>query len=155
LRRWSFGKQEQSPGDSIQLGGDVSLFNAREFPYFLPDADLRVEREFPGASHEVWLSGRIDIESAPELGKLLLNRLRLPACRRLTVSAEHVVYIDIAGVATLLETLKTARLVGKQFVLKGLRDRPLYLFEVARLLHLFNGERESAANLDPVPTRTS
>ena len=99
-----------------------------------------MEREAPGASHDVWLSGRIDIDSAPDLREFLLQRLRLPVCRTLTLNSENIVYLDIAGVATLLEVLKAARLLGKQFVLKGLREKPRYLFEVTRLLHLFNGE---------------
>ena len=132
----------------------MNLFSARQSPDFLPDADLRVDREHPGATHEVWLSGRIDIESAPDMRKLLLDRLRLPACRTLIVDAEGVVYIDVAGIATLLEVLKAARLLEKQFVLKGLRERPRYLFEITRLLHLFNGEGESAANMGPVSTGT-
>src|ERR1700722_10691566 len=133
----------------------MSLFRARHSPDLLPDAGLRLEREHPGATHEVWLSGRIDIESAPDMGKVLQDRLRLPACRTLSVNSEGVVYIDVAGVATLLEVLKAARLLGKQFVLRGLRERPRYLFEVTRLLHLFGGEGESPANVDPVPAGTS
>jgi anti-anti-sigma factor len=136
------------------IGGDVSLFRTRHSPYSLPNAGLRLEREHPGATHEVWLSGRIDIESASDMGKLLQDKLQLPACRTLTVNSEGVVYIDVAGIATLLEVLKAARLLGKQFVLKGLRERPRYLFEVTRLLHLFDGEGESAANMGPVPART-
>ena len=132
----------------------MSLFRARQSPYFLPDADLRLESEHPGVMHEVWLSGRINIESAPDMRELLLQRLRLPACRTLTVNSEGVVYIDVAGIATLLEVLKSARLVGKQLVLKGLRERPRYLFEVTRLLHLFNGEGGAAAGTGPVPTGT-
>lgn len=81
--------------------------------------------------------------------------LRLPACRTLSVNSEGVVYIDVAGIATLLEVLKAARLLGKQFVLKGLRERPRYLFEVTQLLHLFNGEGDSAAGMGPVSARTS
>lgn len=113
-----------------------------------------MEREYPGTTHEVWISGRIDIESAPDLGRLLLDRLGLPACQRLTVNSEAVVYIDVAGVATLIEVLKTARLLGKQFLLKGLRDRPRYVFEVTRLLHLFTGEGGSAGNIGPVAAIT-
>jgi anti-anti-sigma factor len=131
----------------------VSLFSTRESPNLL-HADLRLERESPGATHELWFSGRINIASAPDLRTLLMNRLRLPACRTLTVNSEEVVYIDGAGVATLLEVLKAARLLGKQFLLKGLRERPRYLFEVTRLLHLFNGEGEAAANTGPVPAIT-
>jgi anti-anti-sigma factor len=121
----------------------VNLFSARQSPNFSPGADLRLEREQPGATHELWLSGRIDIESAPDLRKLLLQRIRLAACRILAVNAEDVVYIDGAGIATLLEVLKAARLLGKQFVLKGMQERPRYLFEVTGLQHLFNGEAKT------------
>jgi anti-anti-sigma factor len=113
-----------------------------------------VDREHPGATHEVWLSGRVDIESAPDMGKLLLHRLRLPACRTLALNSEQIVYIDVAGLATLLEVLKAARLLGKQLVLRGLRERPRYLFEVTRLLHFFNGEGDNEALMGPVPART-
>jgi anti-anti-sigma factor len=132
----------------------MSLFSAKESPYFLTGAGLRLEREYPGATHEMWLSGRIDIDSAPDLRRVLLHRLGLPACRTLTVNSEYIVYIDIAGIATLLEVLKAARLLGKQLVLKGLREKPRYLFEVTRLLHLFIVEDDSAAEMDPVAART-
>jgi anti-anti-sigma factor len=102
-----------------------------------------MEREYPGAAHEVWLSGRIDIDSAPDLREVLLHRLGLPACRTLIVNAEYVGYIDIAGIATLLEVLKAARLIEKQLVIQGLREKPRYLFEVTRLLHLFTVEGDN------------
>jgi anti-anti-sigma factor len=113
-----------------------------------------MERESPGAAHEVWLSGRIDIDSAPDLRKVLLDRLRLPVCRTLTLNCEHIVYLDIAGIATLLEILKAARMLRKQFVLKGLQEKPRYLFEVTRLLHLFESEGDSAADTEANPART-
>ena len=132
----------------------MSQLSVRQPPYVLSDAGVRVVREYPGPTHELWLSGRIDIESAPDLGRLLLDRLGLPACRTLTVNSEQIVYIDVAGIATLIEVLKAAKLLEKQFLLKGLRERPRYLFEVTRLLHLFSGKDESAPGMEPVPIRT-
>jgi anti-anti-sigma regulatory factor len=38
----------------------------------------------------------------------------------------------------LVETLKAARTQGKTFHLSGLRERPRYLLETTRLLHLFD-----------------
>jgi anti-sigma B factor antagonist len=137
------------------IDGEMSLFHAKQSPQLLPGAGLRVEREEPGAAHEVWLSGRIDIDSAPDLRKVLLHRLRLPACRTLTVNSEQIAYIDSAGIATLLEVLKAARQLRKQFGLNGLRDRPRYLFEVTRLLHLFDGGGDSVTGTRPVTGRTS
>jgi len=45
--------------------------------------------------------------------------------------------VDTSGLAVLVETLKAARTVGKAFHLSGLRERPRYLLEATRLLHLF------------------
>jgi anti-anti-sigma factor len=132
----------------------VGLFRTRHPPNFLHGAGLQVEREHPGVAHEVWLSGRIDIESAPNMGELLQNRLGLPTCRTLTVNAEGVDYIDVAGIATLLEVLRSARLLGKQFLIRDLRERPRYLFEVTRLLHLFGGEGDGGPGMSPVPSGT-
>ena len=49
-----------------------------------------------------------------------------------------VIYIDTSGLAMLVEVLKFARTRGKGFSLSGLRDRPRYLLEATRLLHLFH-----------------
>jgi anti-anti-sigma factor len=50
----------------------------------------------------------------------------------------EVVYVDTSGLALLVEILKAARTQGKTFQVSGLRERPRYLLEATRLLHLFN-----------------
>lgn len=86
----------------------------------------------------VRLSGRITIDSSPGLRLLLLTRLESQSCRALIVDLSEVAYVDTSGLAMLVETLKTARNQGKTFHLSGLRERPRYLLETTRLLHLFD-----------------
>ncbi len=59
-------------------------------------------------------------------------------CQSLTVDFYDVAYIDTSGLAVLVETLKAARDQGKTFHLSRLRERPRYLLEASRLLHLFD-----------------
>jgi anti-anti-sigma factor len=86
----------------------------------------------------VTVSGRITIDSSPDLRILLLRRLGTADCDSLTVDLHDVPYMDMSGLAILLEILKAARRLNKTFHLSGLRDRPRYLLEAARLLPLFD-----------------
>jgi anti-sigma B factor antagonist len=102
------------------------------------DAGLRAVSENDGGECRVFLSGRITIDSSPDLRSLLLERLQSPSCRSLTADFCEVEYLDTSVVATLVEVLKSARARGKAFHLTGLRERPHYLLEATRLLHLFD-----------------
>jgi anti-sigma B factor antagonist len=93
-----------------------------------------------GDEWQVSLSGRITIDSSPDLRILLMRRLESPLCRILTVDLFDVVYIDTSGLAILVELLKSARSRGKAFRLRRLGERPRYLLESTRLLHLFDHE---------------
>jgi anti-sigma B factor antagonist len=95
-----------------------------------------------GPACQVSLSGRITIDSSPRLLALLLQRLRSPSCQSLSVDFYEVVYIDTSGVAMLLEILKAARAQGKTFLLTRLRERPRYLLEATRMLHLFEDSNQ-------------
>jgi anti-sigma B factor antagonist len=100
--------------------------------------DIRIVCEDLGTECQVRLSGRFTIDSSPGLRALFLQRLESSNCQALTLDFRDVTYIDTSGLATLVETLKTARIEGKSFRLRGLRERPRYLLETTRLLHLFN-----------------
>jgi len=102
-----------------------------------PEANIRAVNEQSGVCR-VWLSGRITIDSSPELRVFLLVRLQSPKCESLTVDFSEVVYIDTSGLAVLVELLKAARNTRKTFQISGLHERPRYLLETSRLLHLFH-----------------
>ena len=84
------------------------------------------------------LAGRITIDSSPELRTYLLKQLESTDCQRVSVDFYDVIYIDTSGLAMLVEVLKFARTQGKSLFLSRLRDRPRYLLEATRLLHLFH-----------------
>lgn len=106
------------------------------------DSDVRQVCEMIGSECRVRLSGRITIDSSPDLRTSLLARLEDSDCRILTVDLFDVDYIDTSGLATVVEVLRAARAKGRTFRLTGLRDRPKYLLEATRLLHLFNEDQE-------------
>lgn len=91
-----------------------------------------------GTNSLVSISGRITIDSSPELRLLLLQVLETAECESLTVDLYEVGYVDTSGLAIMLEVLRAARRRKKTFHLSGLRDRPRYLLEATRLLHLFD-----------------
>jgi anti-sigma B factor antagonist len=89
------------------------------------------------------ISGRITIDSSPDLRLLLLQTLQSADCNSLTVDFYDVTYMDTSGLAVLLEILRAARGLQKTFQLSGLREHPRYLLERTRLLRLFDeGDRE-------------
>ena len=113
------------------------------FPWRRSETSAFAEPEVRAASHDaadgcrVELSGRITIDSSPDLQSLLLRRVQSPKCSTLTVDLYDVAYIDTSGLAMLMELLRAARLQGKDLRLSGLRERPRYLLEATRLLQLF------------------
>ena len=102
------------------------------------NGDIRAVWEHRGAEYAVSLSGRITIDSSPDLRELLLERVNSPDSRSLTVDFYEVAYVDTSGLAMLIEVLKAARGQGKTLGLSGLRERPRYLLEATRLLHFFH-----------------
>lgn len=102
-------------------------------------SDYAIVCEVSGAQCRVSLSGRISIDSAPDLRNLLLERLKPSTCEGLTVEFQEVTYIDTSGLAILLELLKASHDHGKTLRLSGLRERPRYLLEATGLLPLFDG----------------
>ena len=84
------------------------------------------------------LDGSITIDSSPELRRVLLQMLKAPVSRRLTLDFSEVDYIDTSGLAVLIEALRSARHLGKSLQLSGLSERPRYLLESSGLLRLFD-----------------
>ena len=105
-------------------------------------SDYAAVCEARGAHCQVSLSGRITIDSAPDIRNMLLQRMKPVTCRSLTVEFRDVSYVDTSGLAVLVELLKVSHDQGKTFRLSGLRERPRYLLEATGLLPLFDGTSE-------------
>jgi anti-sigma B factor antagonist len=101
------------------------------------DGDIRTVFEQHGTECQVGLSGSITIDSSPDLRMVLLQTLQSDQCQTLIVDLNDVEYVDTAGLAILVEILKVARTHGKTFHLVRISQRPRYLLEATRLLHLF------------------
>ena len=86
----------------------------------------------------VRLSGRINVDSSPDLrDHLLAILMNKPSPRIVTVDLAGVPYIDLSGIATLIEALKIARHHETGFCLQGLSGPVLRLFQVTSALDLF------------------
>ena len=96
-------------------------------------------------NHEVavvCLRGRLGIETSPDLRVHLLsmlNRQNPPAA--IAIDLTLVSYMNTAGMATLIEGLKFARVAGIAMHLQGLQGRLLQLFQATGIGSLFETAR--------------
>ena len=122
-------------------------------PALRPDTAMHAIFERSAGACLVKTSGPITIDSSPDLRILLLRCLESGNCESLTVDLSGVAYVDTSAIAILLETLRAARAREKSFQLTGLGGQPRHLFEVARLLHLFNQHVDESPSNDVQPVR--
>jgi len=111
-------------------------------------SNLQISVDQAGKDAIVKLSGRIDVDSSPDLRdrlRTLLSEQSLP--ETIIVDLAGVSYIETSGVATLIESLRIARHHQINFRLQGLSGAVLRLFEVTGVLALFeannSGEKVS------------
>jgi anti-sigma B factor antagonist len=99
---------------------------------------LQIRIESDEAGVVMYLSGRLSIETSPELRVHLLAMLRRQSPpRTLSIDLGAVSYMDTAGMATLVEGLKIARIAGIAMHLQGLQGRLLHLFQATGIGSLF------------------
>ena len=96
---------------------------------------------FPGEDGTlVRLYARIDIDSSPALRDCLVALLQAPHAKAVSVDLSAVTHIDSAGVATLIEALRIARVHKTQLRLQGLEGRLLRLFGSTGILAMFDAD---------------
>jgi anti-sigma B factor antagonist len=101
-------------------------------------SNLEIAVDHSGMDAIVRLSGRIDVDSSPDLRDCLLAILSgKQLLHAVTVDLAGVMFIEASGVATLVEALKVARHREIRLHLQGLHGSVLRLFEVTGLLPLF------------------
>jgi anti-sigma B factor antagonist len=113
-----------------------------------PSNNLTIAVDQEGNDATVRLSGRVDVDSSPDLRdrlRTLLSQGALP--QTIIVDLAGVSYIETSGIATLIEALRIARHHQTNFRLQGLSGAVLRLFEVTGVLALFeannSGEKVS------------
>jgi len=91
------------------------------------------------------LSGRLDLNTSPNLRKAALKLYIKGQCKNLTIDFANVSYIDTSGLATLLEILLTAKERCAKLILSDLNKEVRYLLDVNGLTGFFrieSSERE-------------
>jgi anti-sigma B factor antagonist len=83
------------------------------------------------------ISGDITLYNSPELRKVLIELLRNKRAPRVIVNLEKVRYIDSAGIASLVEGLKTSRDLKSGFALYALSKMTRNVLELTRLIKVF------------------
>ena len=83
----------------------------------------------------VGFSGDVDLQSSPEARKILLECVarKMPVL----VDLSQVDYIDSSGIASLVESLQTARKGGSNLFLVSASEAALKVLELARLDKVF------------------
>lgn len=87
------------------------------------------------AARIVDLTGDVDLGTSPDLRRALFDSLK--EAPKLAVNLQALRYIDSSGIATLIEALKNAQRMGKEFVLFGLSPGVLDVFRLTHVNRIF------------------
>ena len=85
----------------------------------------------------VAVAGRVTVDSSPSLRSALLQLLRRSATSVIVIDLSAVSYLDMSGMATLLETLKAAHERSVRLRLIGMSGQSRTLAEIAQLDAIF------------------
>jgi anti-sigma B factor antagonist len=105
-----------------------------------------------GSATIVDIAGDITLYSAPEVRKVLLAVIKDQHAPRVIVNLGKVKYIDSAGIASLVEGLKTSRDMKSAFGLYGLSATARDVLSLTRLINVFevfDSEEEALRAGDP------
>jgi anti-sigma B factor antagonist len=84
----------------------------------------------------VAIEGRITVDNSDDMRRKLLAALRSRP-PQVTVDLSQATYMDLSGLATLLESVRIARKQGTRLVLAGVSGQPRSLFQIGQLESLF------------------
>jgi anti-sigma B factor antagonist len=98
---------------------------------------MEIEVEQSDEDAVLKLSGRLDMNTSPDLRKAALRLYYRSKCKNLTVNFSKVSYIDTSGLATLVEILVTAKERCARLTLFGLNENVRYLLDVNGLTRFF------------------
>jgi anti-sigma B factor antagonist len=81
--------------------------------------------------------GRVTVDSSPTLRSALLELLRRGAAPVIVIDLSAVSYLDMSGLATLLEALKAARESSVKLLVTGMSGKARTFAEIAQLDTIF------------------
>jgi anti-sigma B factor antagonist len=112
-----------------------------------PKKPMEIEVEKIDNDAAIRLSGRLDMNTSPDLRKAALTLYTKGKFKNLTIDFTNVSYIDTSGLATLLEILAAAKEQCAQLTLSGLNERVRYLIDVNGLTAFFRIEGSAREKL--------
>ena len=102
------------------------------------DPDGMTVRVVPGGNQTtVTVAGRVTVDSSPNLRSTLLELLRRGTTPVTLIDLSSVSYLDVSGLATLLEALKAARERSVKLRVTGISGKARTLAEIAQLDTIF------------------
>jgi anti-sigma B factor antagonist len=114
---------------------------------------IRVEREDAGSLPVVTVHGELDLETAPELRRALIEAIDDHPGSPLVVDLEGVDFIDSAGLGVLVGGLKRARDRGGDVLLVATGQNVVRVLELTGLTRAFEIHPSRAAALSAGPGR--
>ena len=100
-------------------------------------ADLAIETSQALYESRISVTGRLAIESSPQLRALLMKAIRKGRGDLLVIDMSGLVYLDTSGVATLLEAAHAASAQGVRLRVLGLSGEPRMLAQIAEIDRIF------------------
>jgi anti-sigma B factor antagonist len=102
------------------------------------ETQMEIIAEKVGKDALIKLSGRLDMNTSPDLRKIALALYTKRSIKYLTIDFTDVSFIDTSGLATLLEIQVAAKENSVQLILSGLNEKVQYLIDVNGLTAFFN-----------------
>ena len=103
----------------------------------LDSGEITLQIVSAGNQITVAVAGRVTVDSSPKLRSTLLELLRQGNASVMIIELGGVSYLDISGLATLLELLKAAREHSVKLRVTGISGRARTLAEIAQLDTIF------------------
>ena len=107
---------------------------------------MKIEVEQLGKEAVINLSGKLDVDTSPDLRRTALSLYINRRCKRLTIDFSKIFFIDTSGLATLLEILLAGKEQCAGLTLTGLNARVRYLIEVNGLTGFFKIDSQFRKN---------
>ena len=98
---------------------------------------MEVDVEKYAKTAVIKLSGRLDVNTSPDLRKAVFKLYNKSKYESITIDFSEVSFIDTSGLATLLEILVAAKERSAQLILSNLSDKLEYLIDVNGLTAFF------------------
>lgn len=98
---------------------------------------VKFEKREIGDKLVVTIHGEIDAYHSAEVKKFIKDSINETRLSKIVLDMSEVNYIDSAGLGSLVALYKDARMAEKEFVLAGLKQTVMRIFEMTRLDRVF------------------